>query len=1120
MKKRIWVAVAAITLLLGLSAAFAACNVSSAAKADYSVTVLSPAETPLSGVTVNWNSSSKKEGSATTDAEGRATASLPLGSYTVSLENFGEGYTYTSASVSSNMRNVMLTLSVEKVTYTVTVTDKAGAPAKGVTATWANGSAIAGTATTNENGVASREFDYGNYSVTISNLPDGNVYTDGARSVTGKSPAAVFALRDGVSVRYTVTVRSEGGLLFKQHPVTVRDANRLDVASGVTDDNGVFSFSAVAGGYTAITGDLPRGYAQRPASFTAEKREADLILASEILPVSDSANASYVIGDIFHDYTFTTPYTVNGKPWQSSVSEILKTKQALIINNWGTNCSWCVREMPAMQSAYEKYGDSVEIVAVSNYPSPPDSDSVVSNFHANNPYTFPMMRDTNGFASKFGISGWPTTVVIDRYGAIARIESGAVTSDEAWDRLILKYIGDDYVQTFVPGDKVSDSITEEIARPDVTVPADHYEKLSAAFNDTNLFPPNTSVVWRGETEYEMAWPFLYGTVEGVSDKDAVIYASNSGRANSIAILYATVNVAAGKVFTFEYYADTEENCDLLLLLWDGKIVKTISGKTDGWVTCYLYADLTDGEHSLSIAYRKDSSANVGKDNVYLRRVGFANIEDIQGSADMLRAAAYGTPTENASTFPYYAETAIGSDGYYHVNTSKLQNATLAGNDSSPLLLANLMNATNWSSYSISQWAIATDQATGEYLIDCTMTVDGKPYNYRADLLKYLRAATSSDVDGCIPVNQKLHDILVDFLKKASGNNSHANEWLEICYFYSHYGEGDPVGNPIIGLMEETAIPVKEGTNTADLTRNTYPFPTTIYTFTPQTSAVYKFASLIPEELSASKAAQIWLYDDETSADNPLAYCGDAHVTRDGKNEHNFELYRYMTAGHKYYLSLAYQMAESGTYDFTITNVGQSATAMIPCSGDTYDMVIDGNGNFNGEIVLSNPIEYEKDKDGYYRAINPDKTMGDYIYLDLKYACTTALGTIPIERLVDKFVSDPVDHSDLSYKFFDFRYRITYFTKGNVTDYAPVTDYTSLGEKYKDYTDVVKRWIASAPTEGEHAGMIKVDQEVVDVLMLYIEMRVNMVLNGATDSLLENEWLRFCWYTRIYDANNV
>ena len=51
-------------------------------------------------------------------------------------------------------------------------------------------------------------------------------------------------------------------------------------------------------------------------------------------------------------------------------------------------------------------------------------------------------------------------------------------------------------------------------------------------------------------------------------------------------------------------------------------------------------------------------------------------------------------------------------------------------------------------------------------------------------------------------------------------------------------------------------------------------------------------------------------------------------------------------------------------------------------------------------------------------------------------------------------------------------------------------------------------------------MIKVDQEVVDVLMLYIEMRVNMVLNGATDSLLENEWLRFCWYTRIYDANNV
>lgn len=1119
MKKRILGLVTAIALLLGLSAVFAACGKTAVEKADYSVTVLSPAESPLAGVTVNWNSSSKKEGSATTDAEGRATASLPLGSYTVSLENYGEGYTYTSAPVSSGMRNVTLTLAVAKVTYTVTVTDKTGAPAKGVTATWANGSAIAGSATTDASGVASREFDYGNYSVTLSNLPDGNVYTDGAKSVTGKSPAAVFALRDGVSVRYTVTVRSEGGLLFKKHPVTVRDANRLDVASGVTNDEGVFVFSSVAGVYSAIAGDLPRGYAQRPASFTADKREADLILSSEILPVSDSTNASYVIGDIFHDYTFTTPYTVDGKPWQKSVSEILKTKQALIINNWGTNCGWCVREMPAMQAAYEKYGDSIEIVAVSNYPSPPDSDSVVSNFHANNSYTFPMMRDINGFAAKFGISGWPTTVVIDRYGAVARIESGAVTSDEAWDRLILKYIGDDYVQTFVPGDRVSDSINEEIARPDVTVPADHYEKLGAALNDTNLFPVGASVVWRGETEYEMAWPFLYGTVEGVSEHEAVVYASNSGRANSMAILYATVKVDAGKVFIFDYYADTEENRDELFLLWDGKIIKKISGKTDGWVTCYLYTDLTDGEHTLSIAYRKDSGANVGKDNVYLRRVGFANLEDIQGSADMLRAAAYGAPEENATTFPYYAEVALGSDGYYHVNTSTLQNAALAGNDNSPLLFANLMNATNWSPYSISQWAAATDEATGEYLIDCTMTVDGKPYNYRADLLKYLGAAASSDVEDCVPVNQALHDILVDFLKKVSGSASHANEWLEICYFYSHYGEGSPVGNPILGLLEETAIPVKEGTNRADMTRNTYPFPTTIYTFTPQTSGVYKFESLIPAELAATKAAQIWLYDDDTSAEEPLAYCGDAHVTRTGVNEHNFELYRYLTAGHKYYLALAYQMAESGIYDFTITNVGQSASAMIPCSGDTYDMVVDDAGHFNGEIVLSDPIKYVKDAEGYYRAINPDGTTGDYIYLDLKYACTTALGTIPIERLVDKFVADPVDNSNLSYKFFDFRYRITYNTNGDVIDYSPETDYTELDEKYKDYTAVVKDWIASAPTEGEHAGMIKVNQDVVDVLMLYIEMRVNMVLDGKTDNLLENEWLRFCWYTRPYDANN-
>ncbi len=1116
MNKRILSFIAVILLAFGLTIAVTAC---SGEKGEYSVTVLSPAAEPVSDVTVLWEtSSSKTAGNAKTDADGRATASLPLGTYTVSLENYGEEYTYTSVSVSASMRNVTLTLSVKKVNYTVTVTDKEGAPASGVVVTWSNGS-FSKNATTDASGAAQCELDYGEYSVTISSLPQGNVY-DGAVTVTGGNPSAVFNLRAGNTLDYSVTVKSEGGLLFKEHPIQIYKGDTL-VGSGNTNDEGVYAFSVEPGDYIVKIPSVPKGYRFEAVTLTESEREGEVILVSAVIPTLPAEGETYVIGDIFHNYSFKTPYRINGNYWESTVSKILEEKEVLILNNWGTNCSWCVEEMPDMQKIYEKYGDVLEIVAVSNYPSPYDSDSTIINHYNRYGYTFPMMRDTNGFTAKFNLTGWPTTVVIDRYGAIARIEAGAITSLEAWERLIQKYIGDDYVQTFTPGDKVSESINTEIAKPDVVLPANHYDKVAQTLNDTNLFPKGASVVWNGEAEYEYAWPFVLGTDPDVSPNDEVLYASNAGKANSIAIIYATVTVEAGKVFHFDYYAQTEEDADVLSILWDGKIVKEISGDSNGWQTCYLYADLTSGSHTLSFAYIKDGSTNTGKDSVYIRRVGFANITDIPGSSDMLRSAAYGTPDAGAETFPYYADVAIAQDGYYHVNLSTLQNSAFAGNDPSPLLLANLLNATQWAPYSINEMLYAVDEKTGEYVYDCTLTIGGVTRDYRSDFVKYLTAASASDVTDCVPVNQELHDLLVAFMKKVSGNNSHSKEWLEICYFYSHYGDGEPVGNPILGLLDETAIPVTVGTFTADLTRNMNPFPTTRYSFTPETSAVYKIESLIPQAQAGSDAAQIWLYDDTTSSGNPLVYCGDTRITRGGVNEHNFEVYRYLTAGHKYYLALAFQMAGRGKYDVKITEVGQSATVMIPCSDDIYNMVLDKDGNFTGEITLAGAVNYVKDNDGYYRAINPDGTTGDYIYLDVKYACTTALGTIPIDRLVDKDVPDPVDGTGLGYKFFDFRYRIAYTTAADGTiNYNPNNDCTSLGEKYKDYTDIVKSYIASAPTSGEYEGLVKVDQQLVDILKLYIEMRVNMLMDGEIDSVMENEWLRFCWYNRTYDANNL
>ena len=1097
---------------------------------EYSVTVLSADAQPVEGVTVSWQQSGKTQGSAKTNADGVATAQLGSGTYNVVLSGIDDGLSYDDITVMPSMREITLVLEVKTVTYVATVVDKSGASAKGVTVTWSSGSSVAGTAVTGDDGTVLCELPYGDYSVTVSNLPDGNIFTD-AIEVTGKSPNARFELRGGETVSYTVTVRSAGGLKFKDTTVFVYSGNR-PIHSGKTDKDGVLSFSQPAGEYTASVPGVQDGYTvTKQAKLTAAERQGEIVLTSEVRLEPAAANQTYVIGEIIHDYTFTTPYEVDGAKIEYSIAEILETKQAIVINNWGTKCSWCVKEMPAMETVYQKLNDKIELLAISNYQGG-DSDSTIVSYRQANNYSFPMMRDTNSFTTRFGITSFPTTIIIDRYGAVAHIESGAVTEAEVWERLINKFIGDNYVQTFTPGDKVSESINTEISKPDITVPDDHYEKVAAAINK---FTPNatTDIVWSGETENDIIWPFILKTEEGVSQTEEVLCSSNSKKPNSMSALYGNVKMPVGKVLTFDYYSECETDTDILYVVWDGKIIRQISGISNGWKTCYLYTELTAGEHRLALTYRKDNTSDIGRDNVYIRNVRFEDLSAVSETMDMMRAAAYGVPGQNATTFPHYAETELKSDGYYHVKLDKLENSQYAGNDQSPMLFANLAGVTNWNNtLSISTIVYATDESGENYLFDCRLTIDGQTRDYRADLIEYCRIAAASDIEGFIPVDKELHDILVAFTAKLMGNEYHANAWLELCYFYSHYGEGETVGNPIIGLSKKTAIVAEvDKTYTANLTRIMAPQPTAIYAFTPTESAVYKIQSLLPAD--SDQAAQMWLYDDGTDCDSAFVYSGDNRFFRDAVDEHNFTVYRYLTAGHKYYIEVALLMQESGTYDIRITNVGQSATELVPCSENVYELIMQGSGE-NATIVgikLAGAVEYGKDEDGYYHVKNSDGTLGDFIYFDVMYPTTYT--TRSITKLVDEKLRVPEIGTELDYYSFDFRYRIAYYPstneEGTITNYDPkfvFADHPVQGRDsadFIDYTDIMKEYIAKAETTGKNAGLVKVDDRLVKILKLFIEVRINML--NVTDKgieyeeALDNEWLRLCWYYNTHNANN-
>ena len=152
----------------------------------------------------------------------------------------------------------------------------------------------------------------------------------------------------------------------------------------------------------------------------------------------------YSVGDKIEDFTVTD---VNGN--SHTLSELLKTKDMVMINLWFTGCGPCAAEFPVINSAYNIFKDKMEILAISDYPM--DSVEKVKNYPANKGLTidFPLVHDMDVLSpTDFGSGYYPTTVIIDRHGVICMIEIGSVTSSEEWTKTFSYFTSDDYAQRF------------------------------------------------------------------------------------------------------------------------------------------------------------------------------------------------------------------------------------------------------------------------------------------------------------------------------------------------------------------------------------------------------------------------------------------------------------------------------------------------------------------------------------------------------------------------------------------------------------------------------------------------------------------------------------------------
>lgn len=99
----------------------------------------------------------------------------------------------------------------------------------------------------------------------------------------------------------------------------------------------------------------------------------------------------------------------------------------IVVNFWATWCGYCKQEMPAFQTAYEKYPD-VQFVMVNATDGVNETISSATSYINQNGYTFPVFFDTKGLAlDAYSVSAFPTTYFIDANGTPIARASGALS---------------------------------------------------------------------------------------------------------------------------------------------------------------------------------------------------------------------------------------------------------------------------------------------------------------------------------------------------------------------------------------------------------------------------------------------------------------------------------------------------------------------------------------------------------------------------------------------------------------------------------------------------------------------------------------------------------------------
>jgi len=793
--------------------------------------------------------------------------------------------------------------------------------------------------------------------------------------------------------KYVVHTLSAGGMKLDGVTVTASKDGQV-VKSGISSD-GKVTFSLDDGVYDLSYSDLPVGYSvgEDTASTTsATDKEVKAYFPSSVIEQTVPSGFLYSVGDVMYDFYFT-----DSDGQSHTLSKLLETKKAVVLNFWYVACNPCRSELPAMQSAFNSYKDKLALLGLSYQ----DDNGSINKFKeqmktSSTPVdlTFPMGHDTASLYRNFNVTAFPTTVIIDRYGVVASIHTGAIVQSSQWVSMFDQFTSDDYVQNITedpenPGDGELIPDLPDVEDP----PSSEIEDAVSGENfDFSFYPePNPE-------DKLYSWPFVPETDESGSK---YIVASNTGHKNSYAIVYSDVTLESNQVLTFEYNISIEPEVDYLYVFIDRDIALTLTGDSQGWKEETLFLSGKKQTIQLAFCYRKSEvSTDHAKDYEDKAKIRNLSITDAslseETSYDIVREVA-SEPKADKTGYTSYSNIAYDKErGFYCVYDDK--------GEFKSILYLDMLKKTPWSelrhgnsNFSIDgiQYPYALYHIAYWYFSDQAATAGTGNLNllpgHRAEsdeLIAQYYLQLFSD-NGYIPVNEALRTAVNAFLDvyhadARFGGTRYENEWLEFCFYFDHYGphheDCAARTNPVLGMDHYNAIVANLGKNHVNIYRGKNNDPAVRFSFTAPDTATYLFYS---NERSVSSDPDFAIYDGDG---NLLVYQEDAlnydrFVVEDGmyKYGYDFRVYYRLRAGDTVYLYAKFHDPSAlGEYDFFIEKLSGAAAEkqLLVCTTGEGTFLQEPDGTLRYTAI---PVAYDAATNRYYKDENGD--YGSVIYID-------------------------------------------------------------------------------------------------------------------------------------------